>query len=428
MKKMLTGLGVAVFIIVLAVLCVSGLDYVLCDDVSAGTRLMLHEMYEQDKIDSVFLGTSHVYKGINPAITDAAWNENTFICGSASQNINSSYALLKEAHKSGDIDTCYLELSIRKVNRDKQAWQKQTTAAFIVADYMKPSSDRVSYLLDAVESKDYVNAFCRARRNWKNIYSLDTMKDIVSRKRTDAYRNYDGTVKNYEGKGFFPVAEKFDRITDNGTITITDNYMSEDYLMYFQKIVNYCRENDIELICFTSPIPECTMEQIKNYDSFDAQMRDVCEEYGVPFYDFNLADPSILDLKDDDFSDWNHLSDIGADKFTKVFADFFSGDIEEEELFYDSYSEKKEDLPKRLLGLYMKRDQGAETCKIRAVSTKEETYMYEAWYLSEDDRYELLKEKSKEKTIAMPTKDKVTLKIIVYDGKNKKVGEFEHEI
>lgn len=428
MKKILTGLGVAAFAIVLAALVVSGLDYVLSDDVSAYTRLVMHDMYKQGKIDSIFLGTSHIYRGINPEIADEIWAENTFNCSSALQNVDGSLAMLKEAHKSADIDRCFFELSVRKVKCDEEARKEETTTTYIISDYMKPSMDKVSYLLDAVEPEDYINAFFRVRRNWKNIYSKETMKDIVARKNTDEYRNYGKTVKSYAGKGFFPLTGEFDRVSTSGTRVITDNYMSEDYRRYLKRIADYCRENGIELICFASPSPEYMMERTKDYDSFVRQMKEACGNLEVPFYDFNLAKPSVLDLRDEDFLDYNHLNSSGADKFTRVFADFFAGNITEEELFYGSYSEKKEQLPRRFLGLSVRRDQAQGICKVRAVSTKEESYLYEAYCKNADGAYELLQEKSKNREIKLPDKGKVALKIIVYNGEDQKIGEFEKKI
>lgn len=427
MKKLVTGLGVAVFAVVLVALAVWGLDYALCDDVSSYTRIIMHDMYKEDKIDSIFLGTSHIYRGVNPAITDEVWGENTFNCASALQDIDGSYTWLKEAHKSADIDKCYFELSVRKMKSDRQERMEETTTTYIIADYMKPSRNRTSYLREAVNPEDYANAFFRVRRNWKNIYSLETMKDIIARKRTDEYRNYD-SVESYAGKGFFPLTGKFSRVSTSGIRNITDNYMSDDYRMYLEKMVSYCKENDIEFVCFISPAPEYLLERTKNYDSLITQIKEICGELGVPFYDFNLARTSILDLKDDDFMDYNHLNSSGADKFTKVFADFFAGKIEEEELFYDSYAEKKEHLPKRLLGLSIKRDKEAGICKVKAVSTKEEKYLYEAWYLNDAGEYELLQEKSTNRSIAMPTKGNIQLKVVLYNEENQKLDEYVRKL
>ena len=106
------------------------------------------------------------------------------------------------------------------------------------------------------------------------------------------------------------------------------------------------------------------MEAVGNYDAYYQKVQELCEEFGISYYDFNLANPSILKMEDNVFRDANHLNGTGAEKVTRVFADFFAGKIEKEELFYDSYAEKKEHLPKRFIGVILKRSKDKKICSI----------------------------------------------------------------
>lgn len=426
--KIVKTLGIGAFTVMLVMLCVFGLDYVLSDDTKSYFRTTLHQLYEQENIDSIFMGASHVYSGIDPAITDKIWKENTFNGSTASQRINTSYALLKEADKAADIDTCYLEMTVGGVT--KVIGEGMTPEVYNVSDYMKWSWNKISYLLRAVKPEDYINSFCRARRNWKSIYSLSTLKETVSKKSQDNYKNYIPVEKKthyYAGKGFVYFSGEF----KNADTSDIENYkgpITEDYQYYFQKIVQYCQENDIELICFSFPVTEYMMESIGNYDKYYVQAKQLCEEYGISYYDFNLANPSILDMQDSDFRDTHHLNGEGAEKFTKVFANFFAGKIEKEELFYESYAEKREHLPKRFIGVNLSRDESEEICKIKPITTKEDDYEYEVYYQDENGEYNLLQEKSPNLKIKLPTKKKVKLKIRVYDSEGNKVGGFNKSV
>lgn len=51
------------------------------------------------------------------------------------------------------------------------------------------------------------------------------------------------------------------------------------------------------------------------------------------------------------FSDSDHLNASGAQLFSEVFANFYTGKIPEEELFYDTYHAKLEALPPTIYGL-----------------------------------------------------------------------------
>ncbi len=339
---------VSVFLCTAGILAmlVSITGYLVNDDTRSYTRVLMHELYGQEKIDSIFIGASHVYRGLNPWIVDEAWGENTFNLSTSSQAINSSYAMLKEANKVGDVRRCYLEVSAGMVCQDKETRQDNATASYIISDYMRPSIDKLIYILNAVGPENYINAFCPARRNWRKIYSFRVMGDTFRSKGQTGYKEYDyveNETEYYAGKGFVYSNDVVAYTGTEAPPVITENHISKDYLFYFAKIVQYCRENNIELICFSMPMTEFLIEQFGDYDSYLKQARDMCGKYGVPYYDFNCADPSILDLQDSDFKDENHLNGKGAEKFSQVFADFFAGKISGRELFYSSYKEKMVD-------------------------------------------------------------------------------------
>lgn len=414
---------------VMIMLFLHGLDYVLSNDTTSWSRIEMHELYGQEDIDSLFLGASHVYSGINPTIADTVWGQNTFNCSTSAQRIDTSYLLLKEANQVAGIDTCYLEVSVIGVTRGLEDGRLQEACR--VADYLRPSWNKFTYLLAAIQPQDYINAFCRARRNWKSVYSLRTMKETVCQKWTAAYQNYEYVkVKSgdYAGKGFIRFKEEFKNVGDKVRLPIKENLLNEEFRYYFEKIVQYCDENNIRLVCFSAPLPEYTLESFGNYDEYYMQMKKLCEENNTSFFDFNLTNPDIYNIQDTDFRDLTHLNEVGAERFTKVFADFFAGNIEEEELFYASYEEKKEQLPKRFIGLVMRRDESGEFCKIRSVTTKKDKYKFEVYYEDENGECTLLQEKSRNRKIALPSAEKVNIKVCVYDSRDNEVGSFDKSV
>ncbi len=422
--KVLKILGVGVFTAALVVLSLFGLDYVLSDDTNSFARLIMHEMYEQEEIDSLIVGSSHAYSGLDPAILDKEWNQNTFSSSTSAQRYDTSFMLLREANRVADIDTCYFEISMYSTTKD--IGDGILAEICTVSDFLRPSLDKFSYMLKAVKPEDYVNAFCRARRNWKSIYSLEEMEETVSKKSKDFYKNYEGVeLKSgeYKGKGFID----FEGELQNAATSVKGAYqgpISEDFLECLREMSQYCRENDIELICFAAPLSEYTLASGGSYDDYYIQAKEVCEEYGVPYYDFNLAKPSVLDIQDSDFRDRTHLNGTGARKLTKGFADFFAGKIEEEEMFYESYAQKQEHLPKRFIGIVIRRDESKEYCEMTPIATKEDDYKYEVLYEDENKDYVSIQKKSSNLKFKMPQKGKTKLKIRVYDSQGNKVAGF----
>lgn len=427
--KILKVMGVCVVTTVMIMLFLHGLDYVFSNDTTSWSRIEMHELYGQEDIDSLFLGASHVYSGINPTIADTVWGQNTFNCSTSAQRIDTSYLLLKEANRVADIDTCYLEISVNGVTKGLE--EGTLLEVCRVSDYMRPSWNKFSYLLTAIQPQDLINAFCRARRNWKSVYSLSTMRETVSQKWTAAYRNYEYIkveAGKYAGKGFVRFQEEFKNVGARVRQPIKENLVNEEFRYYFQKIAQYCQENSIKLVCFSAPLPEYTLESFGNYDVYYTQAKELCEENNVSFYDFNLTNPSILTMKDSDFRDSTHLNEVGAERFTRVLADFFAGKIEEKELFCTSYEAKKEYLPKRFIGLIMRRDASGEFCKIRSVTTKKDKFKFEVYYEDENGECTLLQEKSRNRKIALPSAEKVNIKVCVYDSRDNEVGSFNKSV
>ena len=50
--------------------------FILKDDTTSYSRVLSHEFYNQENIDILFCGASHVSHGMNPKIADAAFGKN----------------------------------------------------------------------------------------------------------------------------------------------------------------------------------------------------------------------------------------------------------------------------------------------------------------------------------------------------------------
>ena len=74
-------------------------------------------------------------------------------------------------------------------------------------------------------------------------------------------------------------------------------------------------------------------------------------QYNMDTVTRNMAD--ILDMEDNDFMDYHHLSGKGAAKYSAVFAEMMVSYDEEkrQELFYQSVQEKMEDMSPQTMGI-----------------------------------------------------------------------------
>lgn len=348
MKKGIRIFGKIIFVIVIMFMINRILWYISVDDVSAYTRHTFREMYTQEEnIDILFLGSSHCYRSLNPKITDEIFAKNTFNCGSSSQRLDATYAVLKEVAKRNELQTVYIELYYKMLlNKDYQS-DAEVTDIYLVSDYMKPSWNRTELLLNASSPECYINSFVPARRNWQRLLNIPYMARLIIQKCSDSYwGEYPmSDFGNYIGKGYVEAYGTYDPSAkaltrENGDSSqVPERLFEADNAKYLNKIIDYCKENNIELIFFTSPLREEDLEAIGNYDFYVTQVNRFLNGR-CAYYDFSLCREDKLYLNNDDYKDNDHLNAYGAKKFSVLFAQFFVENLGYEEVFYNSYAEK----------------------------------------------------------------------------------------
>lgn len=348
------------------------LRYLLVDDTSSYTRVTFHEMYEQDNIDTLFVGSSHCYRSFIPEILDEKLECNTFNGGTSAQNLDGSYMIIKEAAKYNDIDHVYLEMYFN-VSRAVYKNRSELTQTYIIADYMRPSFDKLCYLLNASSKEYYSNSFILARRNWTRFFDSDAVKDLLIRKNSDIYKNYKydyitrenewyggkGYVANnevIEGDGYFTECEP-------GDSSLGD--VSRDWIDSLEDIISFCRKNNIALTLVTAPMSNYQLLSHGDYDKYINTVENVIAGTDIRYYDFNLCKEAYIPNTSALFKDGSHLNCYGAELFSNLFADFVNGNIAEEELFWNSYAEKLSHLEPTVFGVsyYDSQDENGEATR-----------------------------------------------------------------
>ena len=95
----------------------------------------------------------------------------------------------------------------------------------------------------------------------------------------------------------------------------TWDYVEQNYEQ-MREMAEFCKARDIQLVLITTP---CWASYYEHLDAKQlAKMNELTEhfreEYNLPYFDY-LKDSRF---EADDFYDSNHLSDVGAIKFTKI--------------------------------------------------------------------------------------------------------------
>lgn len=349
------------------------MEYALVNDTNEWSRAMFHDFYtREENIDTLFLGSSHVYCGVNPSVIAEKTGGSVFNMATPAQPLNGSYYLLREADKYNDISHVYLELYFGQSTREEGKFKEadQLPRNWRNTNYMKPSFNKLSYMLSMSEPSLWYMTFLPARRYWTDSFEPEKIKETVRQKRTAAYADYyvenvlNGVVETYAEDGFYYSEHR----AEGGVLydivkpePFSENPMTEEAEAYLRKIIAYCKEEGIELTLYSAPVTDYQASLYGEYDRYVEQVAGIAAEYGLVYYDFNLCREEYLDLTDDGlFRDKGHLNIWGAEVFSSFFADFFeglkSGALSYETCFYPTYAEKLANGKERILGLVIESD------------------------------------------------------------------------
>lgn len=174
----------ALFVLLTAALLAAA-DFLLVDDVHSYSRVMLQELYaDAGNIDTLFLGSSHCYRSVDPAQVDAALGTHSFNAGSSQQMPDGSYYMLKEAAAQNPLKTVYLEMFYTGYNESASA--NIPLACYLLADHMDwRSPNRYAYLSEMGGLAAYADLLLPARHG---IASPSSMPALWKAKLTDATR------------------------------------------------------------------------------------------------------------------------------------------------------------------------------------------------------------------------------------------------
>ena len=283
-------------------------------------------------LDTIIIGSSHALRSMKPTIINEKLNISSYNLSSPLMSMYGRYSLLKKEINRNPVKTVYLELSFNALMLDKE---------------------NLGYEGDLYVLGRFDNIFERGNFFIYG-FSCDEYKDVYADTitRTKHSLTEKSVITQYETLGYVPDS----RETFPHTIEITkeafnryefDTKIRQESLTYFNKIIELCKEKDIRVVVLVTPITEQIIVGYSNFDKVFSQYIKLAKNYNLEYYDFNL-DKKRNSLYDEEtsFHDIHHMSDSGAEIFSKRFSEIMElvnegKDVSSE--FYDSYKSFKED-------------------------------------------------------------------------------------
>ncbi len=293
-------------ILLVAVIAVS-INYIGCIMATVEKKMNLDKAKD---CDVVFVGSSHVYLGINPQLVYDETGLTAINLASSSQDIKGSYWMLRSYLSNHSPQVVFVELPARMAGAREtyvlwnfkeydplkyMAYYDLKNDEFTINDSSRFLAFRTRF--DSIDKGDF--DFVRGRGEqlsdrWYNAVFVDA-KEITRREVDEAYKG--------------------DECVSTDTMETTR--------LYVDKIIKLAYENDAVPIFINTPWVETS-----GIDRFYTEMNGYFESRGVTFLNFSdlYSDNSDFDLETDFFDD-AHLSYEGGCKLTRILCDHMVGSL-----------------------------------------------------------------------------------------------------
>lgn len=304
--------------------------------------------YEEESLDMIFVGSSLCQGTFDPYIIDEYLGVNSYNMGTPLQAVPQSVRAIEVALEEHDIKTVIYgvgfstlkyegmmeaELTFEKARIKQKGGMEGLLEGvqYLFSEEMRNDEKSINYLFPWLYNREELsldniigNVKLKIRQQQIK-YSGGTIEE--NSQFYKGYLNYPGVVFNY----------------DNVWETNSDRYYGADLntemMEALEEMLILCNEKDVELIVVNTPHPFFDVVACYEfYEQNDKEVKSLCEEYGVDYYDFSLAKPEIFQVKSEYYSDYEHLNLEGAEAFSQQLCDFLSRRAEGEDMESYFYS------------------------------------------------------------------------------------------
>ena len=283
-------------------------------------RVVVHKMQTTD-YDTLIIGNSHGQCGIDPVALEQFGGMHALNAASGNEFVIDAYYLVQLAAQSTDLKTVIYEI-------DSAYWMlNEAENCELVKFYheFSPSPLKFRYFIDKILKSDFrtVPFEWYLYRNY--LGRIDSLRKMKS---SDAYKNYStepfiSPVQMMQENGLIAI-QRFEEDAPKADTSLTwhRENVKDKHLENFERLVNFCRKNEIQLVCIMTPIPEVTFSKNQPFsDDSIAYFTTLCESYDVPFHSYLMdgRDGITHDLADYDDYD-GHMYFDSAYSFSAVLA------------------------------------------------------------------------------------------------------------
>ena len=248
------------------------------------TYVAFRQFDPKAKYDIIVLGSSHAYRGYDPAIFKK-YNYNLFNLGTNSQINLVSYFIAREFIRKENCKNVIFDIY-------DPVFKRHSLES--VSDYIQNSLSTRYVLRLMKEEKDIrtINMFTmRYFNDFNGVFNPDT-----------------AGIK----QGYVPY---FTQLKSDAKRLERDNIPDDKALIHFEELIKYLQHEGINVIMAEHPLPTNFTIPKAKHEQFLESINPILKKYNIPFYD-HLYDSTMTDIQY--FSNTNHLSVAGVAKYNEA--------------------------------------------------------------------------------------------------------------
>lgn len=301
---------------------------------------------DKQNIDIVFMGSSRTFRSINSYELSNTLNKNIYDIAYEAASYSTNYFLLQELTKKHKPNTIFLEVSVADFLREKSTEDLNAYKIFTgstQSEFAKAASIKYNqlYLLD----------FTNYLENFSNERFIQNLKLKFKKNYNIIDTVLYGEKIEYYGKGFLysnRVMKEEDHLILPATYGLgqewEDEKVSQFQLDYLNKIIDYCKSQNIDIYLYSPPYPQSVIKDSKDiFEGFDKYILEKYISKGISYIDLAKIKKEIVNLSNVLFCDANHCNKDGANAIlpviTEILNDLDNNTYDSADYFYSTFDE-----------------------------------------------------------------------------------------
>ncbi len=273
-------------------------------------------------IETLLCGTSTIQRGVDPEIIEKRLETVCFNTASSMQPIDGTYELIKDISNSNPVETVILGISPDSMKK-KQVNTKFKSRLY---DRLQTGRGKIGYLISGCSVNEWPYMMLYSARV-ENYFDTVAIRKNMGKKTSQEYQVAQIDRGNYKGKGMMATKNSFDaeqvKYIEKKKSKFRPENIKKHNLEYLSKIVQYCEENQIELILVYPPLTGTKIEEYGDISTIHDYYNEFAKKYDIQFWDFNYEKDLKNVFTNDKFEDEKHLNMYGAEIFSQKLADVY---------------------------------------------------------------------------------------------------------